>query len=122
VAGNKLHRFRLNVLHVNAWQLRYNTSWYLSKISESVATPDKLALSRTEVKGTIAESVQESIHKRDTGNHLGRQTVYASLGCSTSRDFETSVSLARRKRFGHTAFDSLFSGEKPSELHSKILP
>jgi hypothetical protein len=67
VAGNKLQRFRLNVLHISAWQLRYNTSWYLSKISESLATPDKLALSRTEVKGTIAESVQESIHNGTRG-------------------------------------------------------
>ena len=55
------------VFHLIAWHLRHNGSWYLSRISKSLSIPDKLALSRAEVKSAIAESVQESIRNGPRG-------------------------------------------------------
>ncbi len=55
------------LFQLTAWQLRHNIGWYLSKISQSLSAADKLALSRAEVKSTIAESVQESIRNGTRG-------------------------------------------------------
>ena len=52
---------------ITAWELRHHSDWCLSRISKSLCEPDRLALSRYEVKSMVVASVQESIRNGTRG-------------------------------------------------------